>query len=66
MKTLNVTTSNDCPSRTPFIVLLTVFSLTTVIITGAFVYFHWYRNKQLDLKKDVHSVNYSMTVTQIY
>ena len=50
-KTLTVTSSNDCSSCTPCIVLFTVFLSISVIISGKFVYFHWYKNKQLDLRK---------------
>ena len=63
---LTVISSNDCASRTPYIVLFTVFLSISVIISCAFVYFHWYKNKQLDLKKDVPDVNYSKTETEIY
>ena len=35
-------------------------------MSGAFVYFHWYKNKQLDLKKDAPDVEYSKTETLIY
>ena len=38
----------------------------SVTISGAFVYFYWYKNKQLDLKKDVSDVNYSKAETLIY
>ena len=38
----------------------------SVIISGTFVYFHWYKNKQLNLKKDVPDVKYSETETLIY
>ena len=65
-KTLIVTSSNDCSSCTPYIVLFTVFLTISVIISGAFVYFHWYKNKQLDLKKDVPDIEYSKTETLIY
>ena len=37
-----------------------------VIISGAFVYFYWYKNKQLDLKKDVPDVEYSKAETLMY
>ena len=65
-ETLTVASSNDCASCTPCIVLFTVFLSISVIISGAFIYFHWCKNKQLDLKKDVPGVNYSKTETQIY
>ena len=64
-KTLTVT-SNNCSSYTSYIVLLTVFLSISVIISGTFVYFHCYKSKQLDLKKDVPVVNYSKTETLIY
>ena len=38
----------------------------SVIVSAAFVYFHWYKNKQLDLKKDACNVNYSKAETLIY
>ena len=50
-KTLTATLSNDCASFTPYVVLFAVFLSTSIIISGAFVYFHWYKNKQFDLKK---------------
>ena len=65
-KTLTVTSSNDCASSTPDIVLFTVFLSISVIISGTFIYFRWYKDKQLDLKKDVPGVNYSKTETSIY
>ena len=42
-KTLTVTSSNDCASCTPYVVLFAVFLSTNVIISGAFVYFYWYK-----------------------
>ena len=63
-KTLTVTSSNDCGSCTRYIVLFTLFLSISVIISGAFIYLYWYKNKQLDLKKDVRGVNYSKTETQ--
>ena len=65
-ETLTVTLSNDCVSCTPYIVLFTVFLSISVIISGAFVYLHWYKNKQLDLKEDVPDVEYSRVETLIY
>ena len=65
-KTLTVTSSNDCASCTPYIVLFTVFLSMSIIISDAFVYFHWYKNKGLDLKKDVPDTEYSKTETLIY
>ena len=38
----------------------------SITISGAFVYFHWYKNKQLNLKKDVLDAEYSKTETLIY
>ena len=58
-KTLTVTSSNDCASCAPHIILFAVFLSMSVIISGAFVYFHCYKNRKLDLKKDVSDVNYS-------
>ena len=65
-KTLTVISSNDCASYAPYIVLFTVFLPMSVVISGAFVYFRWYKNKQLGLKKDVPGVEYSKTETLIY
>ena len=65
-ETLTVTSSNDCSSYTPYIVLFTVFLSISVIISGAFIYFHYYKNKQLDLKKFFLGVNYSKTGTEVY
>ena len=48
-KTLSID-PNDCPSRTPYIVLFSVFLLISVIVGSTFIYFHWYKNKRLDLK----------------
>ena len=64
-ETLTVASSSDCVSRTPYIVLFIVFLSISVIISGVFVYFHLYKNKQLNLK-DIHNVNYSKTETEIY
>ena len=64
---MTVTLSNDCTSCTPYVVLFPVSLSTSIIISGAFVYFHWYKNKQLHLqKKDVPDVGYSKTETLIY
>ena len=54
---------DNCPSSTPYIVLFVVFLLTTLIITGVFVY---YRHKKLALKKDAINVNYSMAGTSVH
>ena len=65
-ETLIVKSSNHCSSCTPCIVLFTVFLLISVIFSDVFVYFHWYKNKILDFKKDVPGANYSKTETLIY
>ena len=65
-KTLTVTSSNDCASCTPYIALFTLFLSVSIIISGTFVYFHCYKNKKIDLKKDVSDVNYSKAETLIY
>ena len=52
-KTLTAASSNDCTSSTQYVVLFAVFLSTSLIISGAFIYYHWYKNKQLGLKKDV-------------
>ena len=49
-ETLTVASSNDCAASTPYIVLFIVFLSISVVISGVFVYFHWYKNKQLKLK----------------
>ena len=64
-QTLSVTSSNDCSSCTTYIILFSVFLSISVVISGGFVYFHWYKNKELNLK-DVPSVNHSMTETEIF
>ena len=46
-KTLNVTSSNDCASCTLYVVLFVVFLSTSVIISGVFVYLHWYKKKTI-------------------
>ena len=58
-KTLTVTSTNDCASCTPYVVLFAVFLSTSVIISDAFVYFYWYKKKikQLDLKKMLLMLN---------
>ena len=62
-ETLNVTLSNDCASCTLYSVLFAVFLSTSLIIIGALVYLHWFKNKQLDFKKDAPDVKYSKTET---
>ena len=42
-ETLNVIPSDDCASCTLYVVLFAVFLTTSVIISGAFVCFHWYK-----------------------
>ena len=64
-ETLTVASSNDCASLTPYIILFIVFLLIIVVISGVFVYFHGYKNKQLNLK-NILNVNYSKTETEIY
>ena len=65
-KTLTVTSSIDCASCAPYVVLFAVFLSTSIVISGAFVYFHWYKNKQLDFTKEIPDVKYSKTETLIY
>ena len=65
-KTLTVTSSNNCVSCAPYVVLFAVCLSASIVISGAFVYLHWYKNKQLDLKKDAPDVNYSKPETLIY
>ena len=66
--------SNDRSSCTTYIILFSVFLSVSVVISGVFVYFHWYgeslvqrmyKNKQPNLK-DILDVNYSKTETEIY
>ena len=57
-KTLSMLSSNDCASCTPYVTLFAVFLSASIVISSAFVYFRWYKNKQLDLKKDVPDVEY--------
>ena len=63
-KTLSID-SNDCPSRTLYVVLFIVFLSISVAISGVFVYFHWYKNKQLNLK-NIFNATYSKIETKIY
>ena len=67
-KTLTVTSSNDCASCTPYIALFAVFLSTSVIISGAFVHFHWYKNNvQLNQEKNTVHVKFNPhTQTTIY
>ena len=46
-KTLTVTSSNDCASCALYVVLCEVLLSMSIIISGTFIYFHWYR--KLDL-----------------
>ena len=50
-ETLNTISSSDCVSCTPYIVLFTVFLVTSVIIGGAFVYFYWRSKKEDSVSK---------------
>ena len=62
-KTLSIN-PNDCPLRTPFVVLFIVFLSISVIIGSTFIYFHWYKNKQVNLKF-ILNANYSKIETKI-
>ena len=64
-ETLTVASSNGCSSCATYIILFSVFLSISVVISGVFVYFHWYKNKQLNLK-NILNVNYSKTETEIY
>ena len=64
-KTLSID-PNDCPSRTPYVVLFIVFLSISVTVSSTFIYFYWfYKNKRSDLK-DFYDVKYSKTETKIY
>ena len=65
-KTLTVRSSNDFASCTPYIVLFALFLSVSITISGTFVYFNCYKNKQLDFKKGVSGVIYSKTEALIY
>ena len=56
---------NDCPSRTPYVVLFIVFLPISLIVSSIFIYFHWYKNKRPDLK-DFNGAKYSKIETKIY
>ena len=56
---------NYCPPGTPHVVLFIVFLSISVVISGVFVYFHWYKNKKLNLK-NILNANYSKIETKIY
>ena len=42
-ETLTVASSNDCSSCTTCITLFSVFLLISVVISGVFIYYRWYR-----------------------
>ena len=63
-ETLNID-RNDCPSRTPYVILFIGFLSISVIVGSTFIYFHWYKNKRSDLK-NILNANYSKTETKIY
>ena len=67
-ETLNVTSSNYCLSCTLYVVLFAVFLSTSVIISGALVYFHWYKkNVQINTQKNTVHVKFNLrTKTKIY
>ena len=48
-ETLNVTSLNDCASCTPYVVLFVMFLLTSLIISSAFVYFHWHKKTKNEI-----------------
>ena len=55
---------NDCPSRTPYVVLFIAFLSISVIVGSTFTYFYWsYKNKRSDLK-DFYDVKYSKSETK--
>ena len=63
-KTLSID-PNDCPSRTPYVVLFIVFLSMSVIVSSTFIYFHWYKSKRSGLK-NILNANYSKIETKIY
>ena len=63
-KTLSID-PDDCRSRTPYIVLFSVFLLIGVVVGSTFIYFHWYKNKRFDLE-DFSDVKYSKSETEIH
>ena len=65
-ETLNETSSNDCASRTLYVVLFAVFLTTSVIIRIAFIYFYFYKNNQSDSKNNVGIKYNPSTQTTIY
>ena len=64
-ETLSVTSSNGCSSCMTYIILFSVLLSTSLVISGVFVYFYWYKNNQLNLKY-ILNVNYSKTETAIH
>ena len=62
-KTINYL--DDCSFSTLYIVLFAVLLSICLIISGVFIYFHWYRDKHLNLK-NVSDVKYSKSETIIY
>ena len=48
--TLTVTSSNDCASCTPYVVLFAVFLSTSVISSGAFVYYWYFKKSTVRVK----------------
>ena len=64
-KTLSID-PNDCPSRTPYVVLFILFLSISVIFGSTFIYFYWsYKNKHSDIKY-FYNVKYSKNETEIY
>ena len=64
-ETLDIVSLNDykkvCNSCTIYIVLFAIFYITSICISGVFIYFHWY------LKKDNFGVKINLsTETTIY
>ena len=53
-ETLTVASSNGCSSCTTYIILFSVFSSISVVISGVFIYYRWYKN-------DVPTFTYSMS-----
>ena len=61
-ETLNVIPLNDyekvCNSCTMYIVLFAVFFITSICISGVFIYFHWYLKKDNDPIKFILVLSY--------
>ena len=55
MRNEKMISTPDCPSHTPYIVLLVLFLLVSLIICGVVIYFRWYK-----AKKEVPNVSYLM------